>query len=355
MLLRFFENKSDWKITFYDLNDSSSLEKFLNITKTLIFLRVQVLPPDLCLSCEMENLTLDEILTVNGQPLLGFFRDGRLTAITIGIVNYETLAQALMVKDDEGVRVFTPYEVHHLSDKGVRTRLEEFFIGEGRSEIEISNVILSIILLALADSVNPCTFALFTALLLITLHYSGKMRVAVTGFSFISAIFIGYYILGLGVFQILVAVPHMDKALAILGLVLGALNVVRGLKLKFKSPIPKSLRRFMELKISGSYTSVAASFGLGLISSLILLPCSGGPYMVFLGLLSALKGLTQAYLLLAFYNLLFLMPLIFILVAVLMLNRLARKIKVFRSTKLGIMEMVSGALLTIMCLYILFL
>lgn len=188
--------------------------------------------------------------------------------------------------NDVDVKVFTPYDVYSLSN--VRIQLQEFFLAERseKTEINVSKLVLSITLLALTDSVNPCTFALFTALLFATLHSLGEMRAATTGFFFISAIFIGYYVLGLGVFRILVAIPHIDKALPILGLMLGVFSIIRGLKVKFKSSIPKSFRRFMELRIRKSYASIIASFVLGLIATFTLLPCSGGPYMVGLGLLS---------------------------------------------------------------------
>jgi cytochrome c biogenesis protein CcdA len=292
-------------------------------------------------------------LIAYGSPLIGFFRNERLIAISIGITNYKTLDQVLMV-DDENIKVFTPYYVYSLNN--ARIQFQEFFLeqeGNKKTEIYIQNLVFPITLLALADSVNPCTFALFTALLFITLHSLGEMRAAATGFSFILAIFIGYYVLGLGAFSILVAIPHIDKVLAILGLLMGGFNIIRGLKVEFKSSVSKHFGRFMESRIKKSYASSIFSFFLGLIATFTLLPCSGGPYIVGLGLLSTLKDSSQIYLLLTLYNLIFVMPLILILTIVLASSRISFKIKVLRSTKLGIMELVNGALLIIVCIYLL--
>ena len=107
----------------------------------------------------------------------------------------------------------------------------------------------------------------------------------------------------------------------------------------------------MELQISKSYVSPIASFTLGVAASFTLLPCSSGPDIVGLGLLSALKDPVQAYLLLTLYNTLFVIPLIGVLFAILASSAYARNIKAFRSTRLGIMELISGSLLTMVCAY----
>jgi len=246
--------------------------------------------------------------------------------------------------------------VYTLTDESVRAKLAELLVGpegRGKGAMDASTLILSIVFLALADSVNPCTFAVFTALLFISLYSFGKMRTVATGFSFILAVFIGYYALGLGLVQILTAFPNIHRALAVLGLVLGAFSIVSGIRPRFKSPIPRSVRGFMEQRIIKSYASPVASFALGLVATFTLLPCSGGPYLVGLGLISGLGEPIEAYLLLALYNLIFAVPLAAILVILLMFSSLSRKVKVLRSSKLGLMEVISGTLLVAVCLWIL--
>jgi len=285
------------------------------------------------------------------SPLVGFFRNGRLTAIAVGIIKFEILDRALAVTGDDA-KIFALDKEYPLPGD-VRQNLEILFLGESGVGINASNLISFISLLALADSVNPCTFAVFTALLLIALHTLGKTKAALTGFSFILAVFICYYILGLGLIRILTAIPHVEKIVALIGLAFGAFSLTQGLKPKFKSPVPKSLRRFVEAQISKSHISLIASFAVGIAASFTLLPCSSGPYFVGVGLLSALNDRVQAYLLLSLYNTIFVTPLIAILFAVLSSSAYIRKIKAFRSTNLGAMELISGLLLVIICAYLL--
>ena len=355
ILVGFFDNKSDWEIVFYDLNDSSSSRRFLKIVEIFELMGIRALPRGSCLPCELQYLTWDNMWRVYASPLAGVFRNGRLAAITVGIADYETLDQAVMANADY-VKVLTSHDVYALDGEGVKIQLEEFFIGQEnrkRMDVNIFYLTSSIIFLALADSVNPCTFSLFSALLLITLHSLGKTKVATTGLSFILAVFVGYYALGLGLFRILIVIPNINKALAVMGLAMGALSIISSSKPEFRSPIPKSVRRFMEIRVSKSYGSPAASFMLGVFATFTLLPCSSGPYLVGVGLVSVLKGSIQAHLLLILYGILFTTPLILILVIVLASGGLSRRIKAFRSTRLSLAGLFSGLLLISACTYIL--
>jgi len=351
-LLRYFDSKSNWQTIFYKLEDSSSSERFLKIVEMLRALGIEVTPPESCTSCELLHLTWKDILKGHASPLVGFFRNGRLTAITLGIAKLEILDRALKAGDDD-VKVFALGKEYSLRDESVRVSLERLFLGEAETGIHAPSFVSSIVLLALADSVNPCTFAVFTALLFMALHALGKTKAALTGFSFILAIFVCYYILGLGFIHLLAAIPYVEKVVASVGLAAGAFTIARGLKPKFRSPVPKALRRLIEAQINKSYISPVASFALGVAASFTLLPCSSGPYVVGIGLLSALNDPIQAYLLLTLYNTIFVAPLIAILFAVLSSAAYTRKIKAFRGAKLGVMELISGLLLVIVCLYLL--
>jgi len=350
-------SESDWKVILYNLSDSSTSERFLEIVATLRVQGVEVLPEGSCLPCDLyvKYFTWDQIWMAHASPLTGFLTSGRLTAMTVGVADNETLARAGQVNSDH-VEIFAHRNVYTLTDEGVRAQLEEFLLGpEGkkRGEIDASTLIGSIVFLALADSVNPCTFAVFTALLFIVLYSFGKMRTAATGLSFILAVFMGYFALGLGLVQILTAVPNIHRVLAVVGLVIGAFSIVRGIRPTFKSPIPESARKFVEQRISKSYASPVASFALGLVATFTLLPCTGGPYLVGLGLISGLREPIEAHLLLALYNAIFAAPLIAILIGLLAFSSISRKVKSFRSTKLGLMEIISGSLLVAACIWIL--
>lgn len=356
MVVNYLKNKPYWEVTLYSLNDTPSLDRFLKIVQILKILGIEFIPADVCISCIYGHISWNEIWTIYASPLMGVFSEDRLVAVTVQVSNYDVLDQAITINVKDDVKIFTPYKVHSLSDEDIRARLEELFLGQEKTdgvEINVLNLASYIVLLALADSVNPCTFAVFTALLFMALFSLGRMKAVTTGLFFILAIFIGYYILGLGLLRSLALVPYIDKVLAVLGLAMGAFSILRGFKPRFKSPVPSSFRRFLEVRISKSYTSPVASFILGLIASFTLLPCSSGPYVVSLGLLSTFRDPVQAHLLLVLYNILFILPLVGILIAILASGRLANKIKVLRSTKLGVMELINGSLLAVICIYLL--
>jgi len=358
-LLRYLDNKPYWNVTVCSLNNLDVYGRYLKIAGTLI-LSVPSLHGDQinelsgCRKC-MEL----EIKALVPPPLIGFFRNGELLIVTIGVVDPEELDQAFKVKAEKGTTIFTNNGTYFLDDEAAKSRLEELFLNQ-RNKLQswkteyLSNLIMPIFLLALSDSINPCIFTVFTALLLIASYSLSKSKVATIGLSFVSAVFIGYYILGLGLIQILMGVPYLHKITAIMGLLVGALVINRGLKKDYKSPLPKSLRGFMSSLIYKSYAGPASSFLLGLVSSFMLLPCSSGPYIVGLGLLSTLRSF-QAYFLLALYNIIFITPLIVIFVAILISKRYSRKVKAFRSKRLNIVEFLSGILLVTICTFILLL
>ena len=339
------------EVILYDLNEPSNHDKFLEIMETIRMSGIPVIPKGICATCELLHRSWNKILTAYNSPLIGIFHNGRLVAVTFGTVDLDILNKALNVSG-ESVKIFSYNDEYSMSDGDVRNKLEKLFLGS-RVSISIEKILPSLVLLALADSINPCTFILFTAILLITLHSLGKTKTTVTGLSFISAIFICYYILGLGLIHILTRIPYVNVAVALIGMALGIFNITRGLKPNFKSPIPKFVRRFLEVQIRKSYLSPLASFLLGAAASFTLLPCSGGPYLVGTGLLSTLNDQFKLYPLLAFYNALFVTPLIAVLLIILASQSYVRKIKIFRREGSRFMELISGSILFMICTYLL--
>jgi len=350
-------SKMGYEVIFYSLNESSAVSFANKIVVMLDMIGVEAVPvmnPNVtsCRRCEIPQSFYAGVPMEYVSPLIGFFWDGRLTAITIGISKPEILDEASKTASDDCIKVFTPQKEYSITDENARALLEELFLKDYESKVETLNIPLAVALLAIADSINPCTFMVFTALLFITLYSLGKFKTVLTGLSFITAIFLSYYALGLGLIHLLVAIPYMDKIVAVAGLAIGLLSITRGLKPRFKSPIPRRIRNFLERYIEKSYTSPILSFALGIIVSFTLLPCSSGPYIVSLGLLSVLKDPLQASLLLALYNLLFVTPLMLVLLAVLVSHLGVRKIKMLKSRKLGAMELINGSILSAICIYI---
>jgi cytochrome c biogenesis protein CcdA len=170
---------------------------------------------------------------------------------------------------------------------------------------------------ALIDSINPCAFSVL--LLTIAFLFSlGKIRSYIVGTSiaYILGIFVVYILIGLGILQTLhlFNTPHfMAKAGAVLLILLGSINVVNEFFPAFpiKLRIPQAAHRTMAKLMEKA--SMPAAFALGGFVGLCEFPCTGGPYLMVLGLLhdrgTYVAGL--GYLLL--YNLIFILPLVLIL------------------------------------------
>lgn len=170
---------------------------------------------------------------------------------------------------------------------------------------------------ALIDSINPCAFSIL--LLTIAFLFSlGKMRSGILkiGSFYILGLFAVYILIGLGILQALhiFNTPHfMAKLGATLLILFGLINLAGHyfpkfpVKLKIPDAVHNKIARLIEVG------SLPTAFFLGVLVGLCEFPCTGGPYLLVLGLLhdqaTYLKGL--GYLLI--YNLIFILPLAVIL------------------------------------------
>lgn len=172
---------------------------------------------------------------------------------------------------------------------------------------------------ALVDSVNPCAFSV----LLLTLAFLfsiGRLRSRILqiGGAYVLGIFLVYILIGLGILQVLhlFNTPHfMAKVGASLLIVLGLINAINEFFPSF--PVKLRIPQFAHHKMAQlmDKASVPTVFLLGGLVGLCEFPCTGGPYLMVLGLLhdSATYYRGLSYLLL--YNLIFILPLVLILLA----------------------------------------
>jgi len=225
---------------------------------------------------------------------------------------------------------------------------------EKMKRLTVSEALPLVVFAALADSVNPCTFSVFTALLLIVAAVRGLRRSVVSGVAFVSAIYIAYFALGLGLIKALGYVPGVKYVVAALGLILGSTALIGGLEARskgaFKSPLPASFRKLTESAIERAINPLTAALA-GFVVSVTLLPCSSGPYIVTAAYLSRLDPQSMVIPLLMLYNAIFVAPLIAILAATALAVLRLRKLKEWRSKQLPLLEAVSGALLIAISLY----
>ncbi len=172
---------------------------------------------------------------------------------------------------------------------------------------------------AAIDSINPCAFSVL--LLTIAFLFSmGKLRSGVLkiGGVYILGIFVAYLTFGLGILQALhiFSVPHfMSKVGALLLIILGIISVIDEffpafpIKLKIPPASHATMAKLMEK------ASLPTAFLLGALVGLCEFPCTGGPYIMILGLLHDQSTYLSGVGYLLVYNLIFILPLVLILLA----------------------------------------
>ena len=174
-----------------------------------------------------------------------------------------------------------------------------------------------VLVAALIDSINPCAFGilLLTVAFLLSI---GKARLGILkiGGAYVMGILAVYFLIGLGILQALhlFNTPHfMAKLGAGLLIVLGAINLISEFFPSFplKPRIPHAAHKKMAELMEKA--SIPTAFVLGALVGLCEFPCTGGPYLMVLGLLhdntTYLTGV--GYLIL--YNAVFIIPLVIVL------------------------------------------
>lgn len=227
----------------------------------------------------------------------------------------------------------------------------KFLAGSVEKE-NIKRLTASIVIGAAAvDAINPCAFAVLIILMTAALSISDKKRALKFGLAFTLSVYLSYFLMGLGLFSVLQAtgISHgFYIFVTALAIIVGLLNLKdyfwygKG----FLMEVPLSWRPTMK-KIINNATSPIGAFLVGFIVSLFELPCTGGPYIVILGLLAkeATKTVGIAYLLL--YNFIFVMPLIILSIIIYKGLSTTGKLEKIRQEKIKILHLISGILMLI--------
>jgi cytochrome c biogenesis protein CcdA len=222
-----------------------------------------------------------------------------------------------------------------------------------------------ITLLAIADSINPCAIAVLAMILMSILiqNPDKKKKVLLGGLSFIAAVFIGYFIYGTIIIQLFQTLSvflksssiYIYKALAILAMLFGALNIKDALYYKkgsFGTEMPLFMRPKVK-KLTNKITSPKGAFIIGLFVTLFLLPCTIGPYVIVSGLLAEI-GFLAALPLLIYYNILFVIPMLIIIFLVYWGFAKIDEVSGWKERNIKRLHLVAGILLFLVGLTILF-
>jgi cytochrome c biogenesis protein CcdA len=176
-----------------------------------------------------------------------------------------------------------------------------------------------IISAALIDGINPCAFSVLIFLLISLIALDSRRKMLLVGTIYIIAVFIFYFLSGLGIF----AIVQVSGISRIFSLIAAAIAILFGLitirdaffgdKGAFLA-IPESRKGIIEAYVKKG--SLPAAFVLGILVGMFELPCTGGIYLAILSLLSHQGTIYTGLPYLLLYNVIFVMPLVAILLII---------------------------------------
>jgi cytochrome c biogenesis protein CcdA len=187
--------------------------------------------------------------------------------------------------------------------------------------------VLPVIAAGLIDGINPCAFTTLIFLLAsLALAGRGRSEVIVIGALFSFAVFLSYFLIGLGLFTALRAAAAVSIVSVLLRWVLvGVLFVFAGLsvydytRIRAGHPtemllqLPASFKKRIHASIRSRVRLAAlagSSLVLGFLVSVFEFACTGQVYLPLLGYLARMQGRASAVGLLALYNFFFILPLL---------------------------------------------
>jgi len=169
------------------------------------------------------------------------------------------------------------------------------------------------------DSINPCAFSVLIILLLSIIALQSRRQVLFVGVTYIAAVFLFYFISGIGVLSFI----QVSGISGLIATIAAAIAIVLGIiyiadaavkKEGFILSIPESKKPVIERYIQKA--SLPTAFVLGVLVGIFELPCTGGIYLTILSLMSSTMTFWGGIPYLVLYNVIFVLPLILILLVV---------------------------------------
>lgn len=202
-----------------------------------------------------------------------------------------------------------------------------------------------VVVASLVDSINPCAFSILI-LTIAFLFNLGRPRAEIfkIGGVYILGIFAVYILIGLGILQTLhlFNTPHfMAKVGSALLILFGLINLINEFFPAF--PVKLSIPQAAHRKIAEfmNQATIPAAFILGALVGLCEFPCTGGPYLMVLGLLHDQSTFLSGFGYLVLYNLIFVLPLVVILLMA-SDKAVVEKVSVWRKTNTRNMRLYGG-------------
>lgn len=235
--------------------------------------------------------------------------------------------------------------------------------------------IVYLMLLGLLDGINPCAIAMlliFISLLGFSKEKKVLLKVSIT---FMSAIFISYFLFGTILFRFLSVFAHLGFLVTVVPYVILGISVVLFLLNfydylvtrkqqydKVKNQLPKGIQRFnrnlmkkfTDAMEKDSIYMYVITFVLGLIISVTEFLCTGQAYLTaILHLIHFSDRVMRGILLLFMYNILFILPLIIITV-IAVKTKSVMGVTVFMREKLHIVKLINAIVFLAIGIYYIF-
>jgi cytochrome c biogenesis protein CcdA len=168
----------------------------------------------------------------------------------------------------------------------------------------------------LLDGINPCAFAVLVFLLTYLLSLNNRRRVLLTGLVYTAAVFIFYFLSGVGIFTVVQTTGFVTGFSLVAGIIalIFAIIMIRDAIVPGKGPslaIPESRRETINRFVEKS--SIPAAFILGILVGMFELPCTGGIYLSIISMISLKTNLVGGLWYLFIYNIAFIFPLLVII------------------------------------------
>src|SRR3989344_3530810 len=208
---------------------------------------------------------------------------------------------------------------------------------------------------AIVDSINPCAFSiLIVSLIFLFSVGSTTSKVIRYGLVYIFGIFVAYFLIGLGLLQALhiFNTPHfMSKVGAVMLVIFGTVSILEVLIPSFpiKLGVPQGAHQKMNQLLEKM--SLPAMFLLGGLVGLCEFPCTGGPYLMVIGLLHDSRTYWQGAGYLILYNLIFVLPLVLILLTA-GNERLVAKVKTLQQQNKKAVKLTAGLAMILLAILI---
>ena len=208
---------------------------------------------------------------------------------------------------------------------------------------------------AIVDSINPCAFSiLIVSLIFLFSVGSTTSKVIRYGLVYIFGIFVAYFLIGLGLLQALhiFNTPHfMSKVGAVMLVIFGTVSILEVLIPSFpiKLGVPQGAHQKMNQLLEKM--SLPAMFLLGGLVGLCEFPCTGGPYLMGIGLLHDSRTYWQGAGYLILYNLIFVLPLVLILLTA-GNERLVAKVKTLQQQNKKAVKLTAGLAMILLAILI---